>query len=180
MFASKMIQSPCSSNQICDNFLLKLGETPMTPQIIIREAGFSDIDPLVQLLHQLFSIEQDFTFDALKQARGIELMLEGCGKHRTVKVAWDGEKVLGMCTAQTRISTARGCITAVVEDMVVDRSHRGLGIGHQLLASMEEWARLRGIDHLQLLADRENLLGLRFYKRENWQPTQLVCLTKPI
>ena len=150
----------------------------MTPNIIIREADLSDLDQLVSLLYQLFSIEKDFTFDAHTQARGLALMLDGCGKHRTIKVAGKGKKILGMCTAQTRISTARGGITAVVEDMVVHKDQRGKGIGSQLLMAVEEWAALRGIDHLQLLADRDNKPGLAFYKKEKWQPTQLICLTK--
>lgn len=146
--------------------------------MLIREAVPTDIDSLVSLLSELFSIERDFTFDARVQARGLALMLDGCGKHRTIKVACDGAKILGMCTAQTRISTARGGITAVVEDMVVNKDHRGKGIGSQLLRAVEQWAVLRGIDRLQLLADRDNTPGLTFYEKENWQPTQLICLTK--
>lgn len=152
----------------------------MKRSIIVREAARPDVDQLLPLLYQLFSIEEDFTFDSPSQTRGLELMLDGCGKHRTIKVAWDGETILGMCTAQTRISTARGRITAVVEDMVVDKNHRGSGIGKQLLMAVEEWADLRGIDHLQLLADRNNKPGLEFYRKENWQPTHLVCLTKSL
>ncbi len=45
----------------------------------------------------------------------LSLLLEGCGKHKTVKVAVCRDRIVGMCTAQTRISTARGDITAVVE-----------------------------------------------------------------
>lgn len=99
-------------------------------------------------------------------------------KHRAIKVAWCGEMIIGMCTAQTRISTARGCITARLEGLVVDENHRGRGIGNQLLVVVEEWAGHRGIDHLQSLADGNNKPGLEFYRKENWQPTHLVCLTK--
>ena len=35
-----------------------------------------------------------------------------------------------------------------------------------------------GLDVDQLLADRDNKPGLEFYKKENWQATHLVCLTK--
>jgi GNAT superfamily N-acetyltransferase len=155
-------------------------EITMHPNISVREAGPADIDQLVALLYQLFSIERDFTFDASTQAQGLALMLDGCGKHRTIKVAAEDKKIVAMCTAQTRISTARGGITAVVEDMVVEKAHRGKGIGSQLLRAVEEWAALRGIDHLQLLADKNNAPGLAFYKQERWQPTQLVCLTKSL
>ena len=71
-------------------FNLNTGEMTLHPNISVREAGLADLDPLVSLLDQLFSIEKDFTFDAPTQARGLALMLDGCGKHRTIKIAGDG------------------------------------------------------------------------------------------
>ena len=74
--------------------------------IVIKEARPVDIDRMLSLLAQLFAIEQDFKFNPGTQARGVRLMLVGCGKHRAVKVAWVNDKIVGMCTAQARISTA--------------------------------------------------------------------------
>nr|NJM03841.1 GNAT family N-acetyltransferase [Desulfobacula sp.] len=148
--------------------------------LIIRNAESRDIESLVRLLEQLFSIEKDFEFNAKAHRRGLALLLDGCGKHRAVKVAVCHGKIIGMCTAQTRISTAKGSITAVLEDLVVDSAHRGQEIGQGLLAEMEQWARKRGIAHLQLLADKDNSPALAFYKRHEWQPTNLVCLTRKI
>lgn len=143
----------------------------------IRNAEFPDIDSLVRLLSQLFSIEKDFEFNAKAHHMGLRLMLEGCNRHRTVKVAVCNDKIVGMCTAQTRISTARGSITAVLEDLVVDAGYRHQGIGQGLLSEINQWAQKRGIDHLQLLADKDNSSALAFYKRHKWQSTNLVCLT---
>ena len=149
----------------------------MTP--IIREATQEDIVQMLPLLEQLFAIEEDFKFDPDTQSRGLGLMLDGCGKHKTVKLACLGSRVIGMCTAQTRISTAQGRICAVVEDLVVDKGHRGKGLGRQLLAAIEGWARARGIISLGLLADRDNQQGLAFYKNQAWEGTKLICLVKP-
>ena len=147
---------------------------------IIRNAEPADIDSLVNLLEQLFSIEKDFEFNAETHDRGLRLMLDGCNRHRVVKVAVCTDKIVGMCTAQTRISTARGDITAVLEDLVVDTDYRHQGIGRALLSQINQWALKRGISHLQLLADKDNSSALAFYQHHEWKLTNLVCLTRKI
>lgn len=147
-------------------------------QITVQNATHKDINALVSLLKQLFAIEKDFTFDEQKHKKGLKLMLDGCGKHRTVKVAIYNGAIAGMCTAQMRISTASGEMTAVLEDLVVDESARGNGIGHALLEAMDDWAKFMGISQLSLLADKDNTAGLRFYKCHGWEITNLICLSK--
>lgn len=144
---------------------------------LIRNGRVQDLDCLVDLLEQLFAMEEDFTFNAEKQRKGLLLMLEGCGKHRAVKVALQDNKIVGMCTIQTRISTSNGSISGVLEDLIVHAGHRGRGVGEQLLKEISHWAQKRGIDHLQLLADKNNTPGLTFYNRQGWQRTNLACLT---
>ena len=106
------------------------------------------------------------------------MMLDGCGKHRCVKVGEVDGGVVAMCTAQILVSTAEGAFSVMVEDMVVAEDMRGQGIGAALLATVEAWARQRGATRLQLLADRENLPALAFYRKHGWHPTQLICLRK--
>lgn len=142
----------------------------------IRDARIEDLDTLATLLHQLFSIETDFAVDEKRQRRGLSMMLDGCRKHRCVKVAEVDGNVVGMCTAQTLISTAEGGMAALVEDMVVEAQYRGLGIGRQLMAAIERWAHQHGIKRLQLLADGTNSAALEFYEKMKWRPTQLICL----
>ena len=144
----------------------------------IRDACMDDLQALVTLLQDLFSIEADFSADAERQRRGLMLMLDGCGKHRCIKVAEADGIVVGMCTAQTLISTAEGATVALVEDMVVDSDYRGRGIGRRLMAAIETWSRRRGAVRLQLLADRTNFSALDFYDRIGWIPTQLICLRR--
>ena len=148
--------------------------------LVIRDAGQKDIDGMLPLLEQLFAIEADFSFDPETQARGLFMMLDGCGKHRAVKLAEIEGEIIGMCTAQTRISTARGAVCATVEDLVVDRAFRGNGVGRKLLDAIQEWARKRSIPFLTLLADKNNAQGLEFYRKAAWQTTDLVCLGKPL
>ena len=145
-------------------------------QIKIRNAEYKDMDAMIGLLEELFSIEADFTADRTRQERGLKFMLEGCGKHRCMKVAEVEGQVVAMCSAQLLVSTAEGAYSALVEDMVVRESMRGKGMGAALLNDMREWARLRGVTRMQLLADQDNQPALRFYKKQGWTSTRLICL----
>lgn len=149
----------------------------MKNEILTRNAAQADMQDLIDLLQQLFSIEKDFTFDARTQKKGLTMML-GCGKHRTIKVACYKGHVVGMCSVQTRISTARGSIAGIIEDLIVDSTHRGMGIGKKLLDSISTWAQQRGINDIQLLADKNNSPALQFYADQKWKTTDLICLIK--
>jgi ribosomal protein S18 acetylase RimI-like enzyme len=151
-----------------------------TQNITIRYATLADVDNLVELLRELFFIEADFTFSRTRQQGGLKLLLAE-DLDRTCVIAAEAEgKVVGMCSAQTRISTAEGKVTAVIEDVVVSEKWRGKGIGRKLMEEIEEWGRMRNIECFQLLADKNNLSGVAFYRRQNWEMTQLICLTKRV
>ncbi len=137
----------------------------------IRTATPADIPEMAELLHELFAIEQDFTPDFPTQARGLTLLLKK--DYSVIFVAEVEEKVVGMCTAQILVSTAKGAEVAFVEDVVVDIEHRGKGIGAALLRKLEDWAVDRGLKRLQLQADRDNGPVLCFYRRQGWQHTNL-------
>jgi GNAT superfamily N-acetyltransferase len=66
----------------------------------------------------------------------------------------------------------------VVEDVVVQESARGLGLGSELLRAVERWGLERGATRLQLLADRDNSAGLEFYDHLGWSRTRLICLRR--
>jgi GNAT superfamily N-acetyltransferase len=144
---------------------------------LIRFAKPGDVEALVGLLGALFAIEEDFSFDAGLQRRGLELMLED-GESRCVFVAEVGGRIAGMVTGQMLVSTAEGGPSVLVEDMVVAASHRGRGLGAKLMAALERWASMRGATRLQLVADRDNAAAFVFYDRLGWKPTNLVVLRK--
>ena len=146
--------------------------------IIIRDARPEDIEPMVHLLQQLFAIETDFVIDHPRHRRGLARLLDGCGKHRCLKVAIAAGEVVGMGSAQTLISTAEGGLVVLVEDLVVEKTRRNQGIGNRIAAALESWALKRGATRLQLLADRTNFNALDFYHHLGWRPTQMICLRR--
>ena len=146
--------------------------------ITIRNAKPSDIPQLVKLLKELFIIEADFDFDQEKQACGLNLLLSSNKDCILVAELLNDNKVLGMCTVQTLISTAEGGPVGLLEDLIVATDFRNQGIGAKLLAEAVNWAECQGLKRLQLLADKNNLPALNFYQKQGWNSTQLVCLRK--
>jgi ribosomal protein S18 acetylase RimI-like enzyme len=145
--------------------------------MVIRIATLADLDAMVGLLGELFSIESDFSVNPDVQRQGVALMLAD-ERTRCVMVAEEQGQVVGMVTLQMLISTAEGGRVGLIEDMVVTSTYRGRGIGKQLLSAMEFWAKERGLLRLQLLADRKNAPALEFYRRQHWRQTDLICLRK--
>lgn len=144
----------------------------------IRDATQDDIPAMVRLLAQLFAIEADFAIAPAVQGRGLALLLDRADA--AVLVAQRDGVVAGMCTVQLSASTARGGLSAGVEDVVVDAVHRGRGIGRKLLEAAEAWALRRGALRIALLADETNLPALDFYDRLGFRRTRLVWLARPL
>lgn len=143
---------------------------------MIRSAQPQDIEHLVGLLRELFSIEEDFLFSAHKQRRGLELLLKS--ERARVLVVEDKGQVIGMATGQLIISTAEGGVAMIVEDVAIATPFRSLGYGPRLLDELARWAMERGARRMQLLADRNNRPARAFYEKVGWTTTQLICLRK--
>lgn len=139
----------------------------------VRAARPTDVERMVGLLDLLFTMEADFCPDPARQRQGLALLLND--ERARVLVAERTDGVVGMCTGQLVVSTAEGGPALLVEDVVVDPDHRGLGIGRALLAALTDWARGRGVRRLQLLAAGNNGPALAFYDRLGWLATALVC-----
>ena len=142
----------------------------------VRAARLDDLEPMVDLLRLLFTIEEDFNVDATKQRQGLALLLREA--RACVLVAEAEGRVVGMCTGQLVISTAEGGPSLLVEDVVIATDHRGKGQGRELMAAMARWAGAQGATRMQLLADRNNLPALHFYERLGWRTTALICLRR--
>lgn len=149
----------------------------MKLNLVVRQAVQEDIPALTNLLKDLFALESDFSFDESKQRSGLKLMLEERNS-RCIMVAEVDSQVIGMCSAQMLISTSEGGAAAIIEDVVVNESFQGRGVGRHLLAKIEDWAFCKGVKRLALLADLNNIEALNFYEKMNWRKTQLICFHK--
>lgn len=144
--------------------------------VTIRKAKAKDIEAMIALLRLLFSLEEDFTFCPGQQRIGLEMMLKN--DRGILLVAEKNTEIIGMCSGQLIISTAEGGLSLLVEDVVVDKSRQGKGVGTALLSALQDWGTKKKVARLQLLADRSNSPALKFYHTRQWHQTKLVCLCK--
>ncbi|WP_097461854.1 GNAT family N-acetyltransferase [Mangrovitalea sediminis] len=142
----------------------------------IRPATPADLEPMVALIGELFTLEADFAANPDAQRSGLRLLFEQPDSH--LWVAAQGNAIVGLCTLQTLISTAEGGPVGFVEDVIVTGKVRGQGIGRRLLTAVQEWADANGLKRLQLLADRNNHPAIGFYKALGWEETQLIGLRR--
>ena len=97
-------------------------------------------------------------------------------KNRHILVARINDQVVGMATAQLVVSTAEGGLSAWVEDVIVDRNFRRIGIGSALLLGIKTWAIEAGAQRMQLLTESVNEHAKSFYLDNKWGVTDLVCM----
>jgi GNAT superfamily N-acetyltransferase len=59
-------------------------------------------------------------------------------------------------------------LTANIGGLVVDEAHRSSGVGAELLAAAEEWARSRGVSRMVVRSRVARERAHRFYEREGY------------
>jgi GNAT superfamily N-acetyltransferase len=145
----------------------------MQTKLKLDHAVLDDVPALVGLLNTLFSIEQDFTPDVLKQKTGLALLIQQ-PQTAVIKVLRDASGIsVGMVSAQLVISTAQGAPSAWVEDMVISEPYRAKGYGRLLLQSALDWAAEKGATRAQLLVDLDNEPALGYYTHLGWQASRM-------
>lgn len=136
-------------------------------------AADTDIDAMADLLHELFTLESDFRPQREKQLAALRWILDH-PDHGRLFVLRDAGRVIGMANALISISTAEGGPVLILEDVIVAASHRGAGHGRRLIEHVLAWAAAEGMSRVTLLADRDNIAALRFYRMLGFDESAMV------
>lgn len=160
-----------SAKKVIDILQPEICDIHMKRGITIERAKEEDLTQMAELLSVLFAIEQDFTIDYDKQLSGITKLYHSEGKELLV-AKYEGE-VVGMVTMQRLISSAEGDYIGQVEDLVVKKEYRKMGVGSRLLNKMRAIAQTYGYKRIQLAADVDNENALQFYTRRGFHQTHL-------
>jgi GNAT superfamily N-acetyltransferase len=139
----------------------------------IEPATLDDLPELTELLFELFSQESDFIANREKARRGLRLLLEQPSRGR-VFVLRSPNKIVGMVNLLITISTAEGGFVLVLEDLIVDKDHRGQGYGTQLLDYAIEFAKKKNFLRITLLKDKPNLKLQEFFARNGFVQSGMI------
>ena len=142
-------------------------------------ASADDLPQLADLLTELFVLESDFRPERDKQLRGLRVILDDPALGRLFVLRVDG-KVAGMANALITVSTAEGGRVLLLEDVIVGKEYRGRGLGRRLVEHVMSWAHEQDMTRITLLADRDNLAALDFYRKLGFASSHMTVLRKPL
>lgn len=140
-------------------------------------ATSADLPALADLLHELFTRENDFQPEREKQLAGLKLILDNPALGRLFVLRIDG-MVAGMANALITVSTAQGTRVLLLEDVIVGARFRASGLGKRLVEHVCAWAKAEGMARVTLLADRDNASALAFYDRLGFEKSAMVVRRK--
>ena len=142
-------------------------------------ATADDLEPMADLLAELFTLESDFKPERGKQIAGLRLILDNRDVGQLFVLRVDGQ-VAGMANALFTVSTAEGCRVVLLEDVIVKAAYRAAGLGRQLVEHILDWAATNGLPRVTLLADRDNTAALVFYERLGFDHSAMRVLRKTL
>lgn len=124
----------------------------------IRRAAAADAPRLAELLDQL-----GYPTDAASVAARLARLL--ADPAAAVLVACHGGGVCGFATVQSHVALNRDAPSVQLTLLVVADGLRGSGLGRELVAAAEDWARRRGADRLVLTTAAHRAGAHAFYER---------------
>lgn len=132
-----------------------------------------DIPELIELLNDLFTQDIEFVPDSLKQKSGLEAIITNpeIGEILAIK---DDDRIVGMISLLYSISTALGGKVAILEDMIIHKDYRQMGLGKELLCQAIDFAKERNCLRLTLLTDFNNEVAIQFYQQFGFKKSEMI------
>ena len=135
---------------------------------MIRPATLADVDAIWQLVCTLEETELDHdAFTAVFAEQQAD------GRHVTLVWTEDavGAPVQALMNMRLEMQLHHAAKIAEVQELVVDPSLRGRGVGKELLAAAREAAREAGCVRIELVTNQRRHGAHRFYEREGMHQT---------
>ena len=144
---------------------------------IIRVAKISDSKSIVNLINELAEFEKEPNSVKINQK---DIENDGFGKHPKFKcfVAEINQEIVGMALGYPRYSTWKGP-TIHLEDLIVTKSKRGLGIGFKLFSKFIHYAHELNVKRIEWVVLDWNKSAIDFYKKngahvlDDWRVAQM-------
>tara|TARA_R110002049_G_scaffold221841_14_gene393338 strand:+ start:495 stop:953 length:459 start_codon:yes stop_codon:yes gene_type:complete len=140
-------------------------------------ASLTDVPELCKLLDLLFEQELEFKPNLEAQLRGLKLIINNPNIGKII-VARDNDEIIGMVNMLYTVSTALGERVGMLEDMVITKSARGLGIGSKLIEFALGYAEQQGCKRITLLTDHDNEAAHSFYQKHGFSRSSMIVFRK--
>ncbi len=135
--------------------------------MLIRTATHADIPTILGLVQQM-----GYPLDAeIRTPVAAQLLADPC---HSILVAEDGAtptKVIGFIDVNIRRQLHHRQPVATIDELCVDGSCRGQGIGAKLLDAAVEAARTAGAEILELTSNKRRTEAIAFYQRRGFHIT---------
>ena len=143
----------------------------------IRSASKGDMEDVLSLIKELAIYE--------KEPNAVAISSSDLINHAFTKpplfvcfVALLESKIVGMSLGYPRYSTWKGP-TMHLEDLIVTKKHRGLGIGQALFSNFIKYSHERGVRRIEWAVLNWNISAIKFYESngakvsEDWHIAQM-------
>src|SRR5256885_2580750 len=137
-------------------------------EVTIAVATRNDVPVIWQMLRALGA--------ALNRADGVQSTPEDIARYGfgtspdfEALIARAANAPIGLAIYFFEFSTWRGARGVYLQDLYVAEEIRGSGVGRRLLSAVAERARLRDARYMRLSIHAENIAGLRFYERLDFE-----------
>jgi ribosomal protein S18 acetylase RimI-like enzyme len=131
----------------------------------IRPCEEKDLPEVVGLIVQLAEVSNITKEFQLNSFRKMFLKMAEYPEIYANYVYESNGKVTGFISVVFFLTFFHRVGTAQVNELVVDKQYRGKGIGQVLMQTVEQEARRRGMDELEVGTESENLSAQQFYRK---------------
>lgn len=140
----------------------------------IRSAKLNDIPDICGLYNEFYiynAIQQpQYYKEAIETGRYPKSVIENDSEE--IYVAVDGSAIIGLIHISEEKTPPFDCFVkykfATIVDLFVLDNFRNKGVGGQLLEAAKQWAKLRGLDYIELNVLSENINGIQFYEHKEF------------
>jgi len=139
----------------------------------ISIANINDLPELIELLNDLFTQDIEFVPDVKKQKAGLEAIINNPEIGEILVLKEDGN-ILGMVSLLYSISTALGGKVAILEDLIIHKDYRQMGLGKELLGEAIRFSKERNCLRLTLLTDFNNDAAINFYQKFGFKKSEMI------
>lgn len=131
----------------------------------IRPAKAADTPDVVRLMKQLEGFAHGEVGPGVEGRFKFMLTLSNFN----VCVAQDDDQVIGLITASLRPTLWHAGPVALIDELIVDQTARGQGVGKALIDAIVVWARKRGASEIEVSTEKDNEPAQAYYLRQGFE-----------